>query len=220
MLQRWRSIHRLFFSLVLLTGLSVPAWASTTATITVGGSEQQINGAWDQGSLNLAFNGFVETIGYGEFSSPASIASAIAGKFSNDYAASGLCAHAVGSTITFQLQGSATFGQLTTSQPTSSFELFGASGWTGVGSSNLFITGLSLFQGPVQMGLVITGTNFGSSASSVTLNGVEMPLVSWGANSITAQVPAGATSGNIVVTVNGTGSNGIPFTVTGAFGCN
>jgi hypothetical protein len=84
------------------------------------------------------------------------------------------------------------------------------------------ITGLSLPQGPPLMGLIITGTSFGNSQgnSTVTLNGTAMPVVAWSSDtSITVQVPTGATSGNIVITVNSAQSNGFPFTVTGTFPC-
>lgn len=84
------------------------------------------------------------------------------------------------------------------------------------------ITSLSLTQGPVQMGIVITGTNLGTTkgTSTVKLNTIAMPIVSWSATAITVQVPAGATSGNIVVTVSGHASNGAAFTVSPAFGCS
>lgn len=82
------------------------------------------------------------------------------------------------------------------------------------------ITGLSLPQGPPQMGFVIQGSAFGSTGT-VTLNGVQIPsaqVVSWSDASITVQVPTGATSGNVAVT-SGQPSNGVPFTVTAPFGC-
>ncbi len=84
------------------------------------------------------------------------------------------------------------------------------------------VTSLSLTQGPVQMGIVITGTNLGTTqgTSTVKLNGTAMPVVSWSATAITVQVPAGATSGNIVVTVSSHASNGAAFTVSPAFGCS
>jgi hypothetical protein len=90
------------------------------------------------------------------------------------------------------------------------------------------ITSLSLSQGPVQMGLVITGMNLGTSqgTSKVTLNGTKMTVVSWSAPScatgyscITVQVPTGATTGGVVVTVSNKPSNSSNFTVSTAFGC-
>lgn len=76
-------------------------------------------------------------------------------------------------------------------------------------------------QGPVKMGFVITGTNFGSAqgSSTATLNGATLTIVSWTNTSITVDVPAGATSGNVIVTVSGNNSNGVSFTVISPFGC-
>jgi FtsP/CotA-like multicopper oxidase with cupredoxin domain len=61
----------------------------------------------------------------------------------------------------------------------------------------------------------ITGTNFGASqgASRITFNGTVAKPTAWNATSITVPVPAGATTGNIVVTVGGEASNGSAFTV-------
>ena len=63
--------------------------------------------------------------------------------------------------------------------------------------------------------VTITGTGFGASASgnSVTFNGIAAIPASWSATSIVAAVPQNATSGNVIVTVAGVGSNGMPFTV-------
>lgn len=212
-------------ALVVALGLAAPVMASTTATITVGGSEQQINGAWDQATIVVSFNNFSESVTYGQFSSAAAVASALAGMFSRDYAAVGLSAKAScppsNAVITFTLQGTATFGALSIGNPTTSFQFLNPSGFTSVStpsSSDPEITGLSLKEGPVQMGLVITGTNFGSNPS-VKLNGATMTIISPGSSSIIVQVPTGATSGNIVVT-NGVDSNGVPFKVDPPFGCN
>jgi hypothetical protein len=63
--------------------------------------------------------------------------------------------------------------------------------------------------------VVITGTAFGSAqgSSTVTFNGVPSAPSSWSPTSITTQVPTGATSGPIVVTINGQSSVGTAFTV-------
>lgn len=72
--------------------------------------------------------------------------------------------------------------------------------------------------------LTITGTNFGSTqgTSTVTFNGTPGAPTAWSAYSaspypnvdqIVVPVPAGATGGNVVVTVNGVASIGVPFTV-------
>ena len=65
--------------------------------------------------------------------------------------------------------------------------------------------------------VILTGTNFGAtqSTSTVKFNGTTATATAWSATSITTTVPAGATTGNVVVTVGGVASNGINFTVTG-----
>ena len=78
------------------------------------------------------------------------------------------------------------------------------------------ISGLDPTSGEVGTSVAITGTNFGAylgGRSRVTFNGTMASATSWSATSITATVPAGATTGNVVVTVGGVGSNGVAFTV-------
>ncbi|MGO9131976.1 MAG: beta strand repeat-containing protein [Bryobacteraceae bacterium] len=87
------------------------------------------------------------------------------------------------------------------------------------------ITQLSPPSGPVQVGFIIMGTSFGATqgASTAKINGTPLSVTYWSDTGIFAQVPTGATSGNVVVTVNNRGagqnSNGVPFTVTQPFGC-
>ena len=75
----------------------------------------------------------------------------------------------------------------------------------------------SLFpsSGPAATSVTITGLNFGSSqaSSSVTFNGTAATPTNWSPTSIVVPVPAGATTGNVIVTVAGVASNAIPFTV-------
>jgi hypothetical protein len=63
--------------------------------------------------------------------------------------------------------------------------------------------------------IILTGTNFGATqgASTVTFNGVSATASAWSNTGITVTVPYTATTGNLVVTVSGQSSNGIPFTV-------
>ena len=80
-----------------------------------------------------------------------------------------------------------------------------------------FITGLNPPSGSVGSAITITGTNFGTTqgSSTVAFNGtLAGPASNWSGTSITVAVPAGATTGNVVVTVNGLASNGSNFTVT------
>jgi hypothetical protein len=66
------------------------------------------------------------------------------------------------------------------------------------------ITGLTPNTGTVGSAVTIAGNNFGSSqgSSTVTFNGTSAgSAISWSANSITVNVPAGATTVNVLVTV-------------------
>src|SRR3984893_15148134 len=78
------------------------------------------------------------------------------------------------------------------------------------------ITNLSPSSGVVGTAVVISGTNFGTTqgTSTVTFAGVQAAPTSWNGTSIVAPVPAGAVTGNVVVTVGGQASNGSSFTVT------
>jgi hypothetical protein len=78
------------------------------------------------------------------------------------------------------------------------------------------LTTLSPVSGPVGTSVTITGTNFGSAqgASTVSFGGVTATPTAWSATSIAAPVPSGASTGNVVVTVGGSASNALPFTVT------
>jgi IPT/TIG domain/Beta xylosidase C-terminal Concanavalin A-like domain len=78
------------------------------------------------------------------------------------------------------------------------------------------ITNLNPTSGLIDTPVTITGTNFGATegSSSVKFNGTAGTPTNWSDTSITVPVPSGATTGNVVVTVNGVPSNGVTFTVT------
>jgi YD repeat-containing protein len=63
--------------------------------------------------------------------------------------------------------------------------------------------------------VTITGLNFGptQSASTVTFNGTGGTPANWSATSIVVPVPLGATTGNVIVTVNGVPSNAVAITI-------
>src|SRR5438045_140725 len=77
------------------------------------------------------------------------------------------------------------------------------------------ITSLNPTSGVLGTSVTITGANFGATqgTSTVKFNGTAATPTSWSATSIVAPVPAGATTGNVVVTVGGVASNGVSFTV-------
>ena len=78
------------------------------------------------------------------------------------------------------------------------------------------ISSLSTTSGPIGTPVGISGSNFGSAqdGGSVTFAGIAAPITSWGNASIIAQVPIGAPSGPVQVTIGGTGSNTVTFNVT------
>jgi RHS repeat-associated protein len=76
------------------------------------------------------------------------------------------------------------------------------------------IGSLSPNSGPVASSVVISGSNFGSSQGTVAFNGLNAAISNWSSTSITAVVPANATTGPVVVTVAGQSSAGVTFTVT------
>jgi hypothetical protein len=81
------------------------------------------------------------------------------------------------------------------------------------------ITNLSPTSGPPGTVVTIAGSNFGyiQGTNSVTFNGVAATVTTWTPGIITASVPNGSTTGSVVVTVNGIGSNGVSFTAVSLF---
>jgi hypothetical protein len=77
------------------------------------------------------------------------------------------------------------------------------------------LTSLSPSSGPVATVVTIGGSNLGSTqgTSTVTFSGIAATPTTWSAGSIVVPVPAGATTGNVVVTVGGLASNALPYTV-------
>lgn len=94
----------------------------------------------------------------------------------------------------------------------------GGYGTPGGGGTSPSIASVSPTSGPVGTSVTIYGANFGATQGSSTIkfNGTAATPTSWSATSIVAPVPAGATPGNVVVTVGSVASNGMTFTVTTA----
>jgi hypothetical protein len=63
------------------------------------------------------------------------------------------------------------------------------------------ISSISPNPGGIGQSVTIAGTNFGTSGS-VTFNGVTASTTNWISTAIIATVPVGASTGNVVVTVN------------------
>jgi len=85
------------------------------------------------------------------------------------------------------------------------------------GAQGPTITALSPSVGQAGTIVTISGANFGTTqgTSTVSFNGTPATPAAWSptSTSILVPVPSGATSGNVVVTVGESQSNGVPFTV-------
>jgi YD repeat-containing protein len=85
--------------------------------------------------------------------------------------------------------------------------------------TNPAITNLSINSAPVDQEITINGSNFGGSQgtnSSVKFNGTLAVPSYWSNSLIAVPVPTGATTGNIIVNVNGNSTLPVPFMVTPA----
>jgi len=75
--------------------------------------------------------------------------------------------------------------------------------------------GLSLNSGPAMMAFDINGSSFGNTqdGNTVDIGTTGFTVVRWSNTQIEVQVPAGASTGNVVVTVGGNASNTEAFTI-------
>jgi hypothetical protein len=206
--------------LLLLTcsgGHLLAQTVSATATLTVNSP----NGVVDTGNITVDFNGFLETVNYGQYSSTASLAAALGAMFTRDYNTFGLYAKAYApntgiNVVTFQLTSSysSSFGALTITGPSTSFT-FSSTGFAASSSSSSapVISGLEPITGPIGTAVTITGTNFGSTPGTLSFNGRPASVASWSNTSITTIVPSGATTGPVTVTISIGNSNGALFNV-------
>lgn len=107
-------------------------------------------------------------------------------------------------------------GTLSITNSANSVPILVALSGTGISNPAPIISGLSLTSGSVGSPVTISGANFGSAqgTSKVAFNSTTAAPTNWSASSITAPVPTGAATGNVVVTVGGQASNGVNFTVT------
>lgn len=87
-----------------------------------------------------------------------------------------------------------------------------------VNASAPVISALSPTSGPVTRLVTMTGNGFSSTAglNQIRFNGVTAATLSGTSTSLTTQVPSGATTGPVTVTVGGLASNGVIFTVANA----
>ena len=85
-----------------------------------------------------------------------------------------------------------------------------------IGCEGVTITALAPAKGPVDTSVTITGSGFGTAADtrSVYFNGLKSTNVTWTSDTLAvAKVPQNASSGDVIVEVNGVKSNGVNFDV-------
>lgn len=63
--------------------------------------------------------------------------------------------------------------------------------------------------------ITIEGSGFGATQGngSVQLNGLSIPIVTWGETEITATIPVGVTTGNLLISVEGFPTSSVPVTI-------
>jgi hypothetical protein len=86
-------------------------------------------------------------------------------------------------------------------------------------ASGPVISAINPTSAPIGGPVILGGTGFGSAqgSSTVTINGVAATIIeSWNTTEIVVEVPVGATTGNVVVTVGGVKSAGKKLTVISA----
>ena len=198
-----RTFRKLILLLAVALVLTGRAFASSTATITVGGAETTGDGA----TITLAFNGFVEAVRYGPYSTPASIASAFGAMFSRDYLQDGLCASATGALITFKLKGDATFGTLDITGSTASFQLT-SSGFASAASQ---VADFGTVQLSINGG-VIASTDYGANSTPDTI----AESLAESASSSLVNVTAFGDTLHLDAKTTGAGSDNISYTVANA----
>jgi hypothetical protein len=224
-MSRIRNFTLLLTVLLCLAGRGFAATAIGSVTIT--GGEQSSGGTWDNGTVTATVNGSSVTFAYGQFSTPAQIASALGALISNSCGFP-VYAQASGTTLTFYQRGSNSISSASITSTSNNPSLFPGNSFS-VNLGNTWniplVTGVSLPQGPPGMGLVITGNGF-TANSQVWVGGLlgGSPATIIGtptSTQITVQVPNNVASSGIVVVVNGFSSNTFSsFQVVNAFGCN
>lgn len=118
-------------------------------------------------------------------------------------------------TATFQIAFAAAPGATTVTATTTTGS---ATTSFSVNASAPVLSTLSPTSGPVTRVVTITGNGFNTTAglNQIRFNGVTATTLSATATMLTTQVPTGATTGPVTVTVGGLTSNGVAFTVANA----
>src|SRR6202034_4279174 len=101
------------------------------------------------------------------------------------------------------------------SSPSTFYSVWEAASAGGGSGATPGISSLSPSSGAIGASVTIAGSNFNGiqGSSTVTFSGISATPTSWSDGQIVAQVPSGATTGNVIVTVSGVSSDGVGFTI-------
>jgi hypothetical protein len=221
-----RTSRNLVLLLTVFLSLVGSAFATPTligSTTITGGEQVSSGGVSDTGTVTATFNGVSVSVAYGQYSTPAAVASALAATISQKCSFP-VYAHAVGAVINFYKKGTNAVNSATITSTSSNPSLFSSNSFlVGGGGDGIWslpqIASLSLPEGPPGMGFTITGTGF-TANTQVTVGGVTATIIGVPTSTqITVQVPSGVTIGGVAVIVNGWIATS-PFTIDPPFQCN
>ncbi len=111
--------------------------------------------------------------------------------------------------VTFVIPDAATSGGVQLTRPLDRTTF--SAGTLGVTAS---VSGLSPAKAPVGAAVTLTGSGFGSSSGTLSVNGTAASVSSWSPTSIAFTVPDGATTGPVSVSTNGTSPPANPPALT------
>ena len=137
----WRTSRNLIMLLAVVLGLGSRGFASPNGSVTITGAEQSSAGVWDAGTTTATINSISVSVSYGQYSTPAFVASALAAKISENCNMP-VFAHAVGAVINFYAKSSSVSSSATISSTSSNPSLFPSSsfGVNGSGSATWYST--------------------------------------------------------------------------------
>jgi hypothetical protein len=131
-----RMLHRNLVLLAVVLGFGGRALTaqSPKGWITITGGEKSSGAVWDAGTVTVKINGYSVSIPYGQFSTPASIASALAALISQNCNAPAY-AKASGATVNFYPKGSTVINTASITGATGDPSLFSSSSFQSDGSA-------------------------------------------------------------------------------------
>ncbi|QEE30323.1 hypothetical protein FTW19_21465 [Terriglobus albidus] len=198
--------------------------ATAIGSVTIGGGEQSSGSTYDTGTVTATINGISVSLTYGQFTTPAGIASALGALITNNCNMP-VYAQANGTSLTFYQKGGNTMTSASITSVSNNPSLFPSNSFQAGGGGTWLLAQISLLLpiGPPQMGLTIFGADFGAVQGTVTIGGIQAVIVSWSRDSVVVQVPNGLAPGLYdvgVTTATWTINSAAKFQVDKPFACN